>query len=490
MAAANDGVEEGRRIELRIGINLGDVIGEGSDIYGEGVNIAARLEPLAETGGIVVSDKVEAEVRGKVRAGLEDLGERQLKNIDRSVRVYRVSLDRPAPLSPAESVQARPSIAVLPFDNMSGGAEQQYLSDGITADIITELSRFRSLFVIARNSSFQYRDKAIDVRRVARELGVQFLVGGSIRCAGERLRITAQLIDAKTGDHVWAERYDRDMEDVFAVQDEMARTIAATLAGRVVASAAEKVKRKPTRDWKAYDYLLRGRERDAQYDIASAVSFYSRAIELDPGYGHAHAYLALALVVMNWYIRDPESLRRAQAHAQLALSIDAHDAASHQAAGYVAMHQGKFDQAGIHFERAVSLNPNDVLIAADHAGWLTRTGRPEEAIERLDAAMRRDPFPATWIWEIRFLALFHLKRYDEAIAALGNMSNFHDGHYADLAAAYAHAGSLAEARAAVANLRERLPGASIARVAAAEPYSKREFLDHRLEGLRKAGLPE
>jgi TolB-like protein len=382
----------------------------------------------------------------------------------------------------------RPVIAVLPFLNMSEDPGQQYFSDGITEDIITELSRFRSLIVIARHSSFKYHDG--DVYRAAKELGAHYLVEGSIRRADERLRITAQLIDASTGNHIWAERYDRNMRDIFAVQDEVAGTIAATLEGRVAASAVAKVKRKPTTDWKAYDYFLQGRDRDAHFDFAGAESFYARAAELDPAYGHAHAFRAIELAIMSGASREPELLRRAEACAQLALSLDVHDAWSHLAVGYVAMLQGNFDLSGVHLERAMGLNLNDVLIAADHAEWLVRTGKPEEALKRLDAAMKRDPFPALWVWEIRFLALFHLKRYDEAVSVLSNMSNLHRWHHIYFAAAYAHAGHLDDARAAVARYLEEMPSASITDVAASEPYSDRKFLEHFLDGLRKAGFPE
>jgi adenylate cyclase len=491
MSAHNTDLPIDRAMQLRIGVNTGDVIVEGEDIFGDGINVAARLESIAPPGGVVVSSTALDHLGNRLDVRFEDIGEQTLKNIERPVRAYQVLLGTPAaPVVSSNGRPTKPSVAVLPFANMSDDTEQQYFSDGITEDIITELSRFRSLFVIARNSSFQYRDKTTDVRRVARELGVQYVVEGSIRRAGERLRITAQLIDAKTGDHVWAERYDREMQDIFAVQDEMARTIAATLEGRVAASAAANVKRKPTRDWKAYDYFLQGRNRDAQYDFANAESFYARAVELDPTYGHAHAFRAIELAVMNWAHQEPELLRRAQACAELALSLDTHDAWSHLAVGYVAMQQGKFDLAGVHLERAVALNPNDVLIAADHAEYLVRTGRLDEALQRLDAAMKRDPFPASWIWEVRFFALFHLKRYNEAVAALSNMANLHDWHHAFFAAAYAHANRMDDAHAAVVRYLEATSNASIALVAASEPYSDRRLLEHLIDGMRKAGLPE
>jgi adenylate cyclase len=480
---------EDQRIEFRMGINVGDIIIDGGDIYGDGVNVAARLEGLAEPGGICVSAGVHDQVRDKLDLAFDDTGEKQLKNIARSVRVYRVRITQ-VTAKPAQRVHERASIAVLPFQNMSGDPEQEYFADGITEDILTELSRYRSLFVIARNSAFQYKARNVDVRQVARELGVEFVVEGSVRRSGERLRITAQLIDANSGDHVWAERYDRSMQDIFTIQEEVARTIAATLEGRVVASVVDKVKRKPTPDWQAYDYFLQGRGLDHKYYPAGAEALYARALELDPGYGHAYAFRAIALAVMHWGTEDHDLLRRADECAQKALSIDANDAWSQYAASYVSLCQSKFDLALMHSKRALSLNPNDVLIAASSANLLARMGQPEEALRRLDAAIQRDPFPATWFWEVRFRVLFHLHRYDEAIDALSNVSASYDWLQLYFAAAYAHRGRLEDARAALARFLAVEPAASVSLVARAEPYADKQLLEHFLDGLRKAGLPE
>jgi TolB-like protein len=373
---------------------------------------------------------------------------------------------------------------------MSGDPGQQYFSDGITEDIITELARYRSLFVIARNSSFQFRGPSVDMAAVRRRLGVRYIVEGSVRRADTRLRVTVQLIDAATESHLWAERYDRDIRDIFAVQDEVARTIAATLEGRVAASGIERAKRKPTGELAAYDYFLRGRERDAYIDHAGAESFFARAVELDPGYAHAHAYRAIQLVLLYWRSQQPETLQHAEACARTALSLDDQDGLSHQAMGYVALHQRQFDLAGMHFDRAMNLNPNDVYIAGDRANCLVRIGRPAEALQSLEAAMQRDPFAPTWLWVARCNALFHLKRYDEAIAALRNVSVLHFWHHAYFAAAYAYADRPDEARRELAAFLNARPDATIALVAAAEPYAAPALLDHLLDGLRKAGLPE
>src|SRR5262245_17907635 len=253
MAAANDGQAKDTQVVLRIGVSLGDVMVEGGDLYGDGVNIAARLETIAEPGGIIVSEDAHRQVRNKLHIGFEDLGPQSLKNIAEPVRAYRVAG------TPAVEIAAKPSsdklsIAVLPFVNMSGDPEQQYFSDGITEDIITELSRFRELFVIARNSSFRYRDKANDLRLIVGELAVQYIVEGSIRTAGGRVRITAGVVDIASGNQLWTEHYDRNLQDIFAIQDEVAQAIAATVEGRVTSTGAQRSRRKPTRDLAAYDY--------------------------------------------------------------------------------------------------------------------------------------------------------------------------------------------------------------------------------------------
>jgi TolB-like protein len=262
MAAREAGIAEEERLRFRIGINLGDVVrDEDGDLYGDGVNIAARLEQVAEPGGIVLSGTSADHLQGKLDCGLASLGELRLKNIERPVRAYRVALDAdvPAPMAAAlPSPPDKPAVAVLPFDNLSGDPEQAYFSDGITEDVITELARFRALLVIARNSSFAFRGKAADVREISRALGAGYVVEGSVRRAGNRVRITAQLIEATTGAHLWAERYDRPLEDVFAIQDEVARGIVATVAARVLEESELAARRRPPRDMRAYDLFLQG----------------------------------------------------------------------------------------------------------------------------------------------------------------------------------------------------------------------------------------
>ncbi len=311
----------------------------------------------------------------------------------------------------------RPSIAVLPFTNLSGDSEQQYFSDGITEDIITELSRYHSLLVIARNSCFQFRGPSVDIAAVRRALGIRYIVEGSVRKAGSQIRVTAQLSDAVTQTHIWAERYDRQVEDIFIVQDQVTRAVASTLEGRIAASGAEHARRKPTNDWVAYDYFLQGRECAYRYQVVEADSFFARAIELDSGYVHAHAWRGMQLGVAYLLDERQDTLDVAFACAQKALALDENDAWSHHAMGYVALRRCEFELSGHHYDRAISLNPNDVFTAAARANWLMHVGRLDEALASLDSILERDPYPPTWIWDIRGYVLYHLKRYDEAIIA-------------------------------------------------------------------------
>jgi TolB-like protein/Tfp pilus assembly protein PilF len=486
MKEANESLPEARRIVLRIGINLGDVIGEGSDIYGEGVNIAARLEVLADPGGICVSGKVMEEVRGKTGMSFDDMGDQVLKNITAPVRTFRARIGEPAPpSSPAPVASSKASIVVLPFSNMSGDPTQDYFADGITEDIITELARYSSLSVVARNSSFQFRGPGVDLAAVRRTLGVRYIVEGSIQKAGARIRVTAQLIDAATGNHLWAERYDRTIEDVFAVQDEVVQTIVSTLEGRLAASAAAQIRGKPTTSWVAYDYFLQGRELNNRYKIAEADDFLARAIDLDPSYAQAHAWRAQTLVAKYWYDGAPQTLEKARVCAETAWSLDNSDAWCHQAMGVVSLHSNKLAVAGIHFERAMSLNPNDVNVMGDYANWLSYMGRFDESLRYLDLAIQRDPFPPSWMWEIRGTVLLLAKRYEEAITAFQKapIENFFT--HALLASAYALAGQKENARHELALARALHPDL---RVFAALPYADEAHRNHILDGLRMAGL--
>jgi adenylate cyclase len=490
MAEANASLPEDQAIVLRVGINLGDVVVEGADLFGDGVIVASRLEALAEPGGVNVSQSVFNHVEGKIACGFQEVGEQALKNVAKPIRIYRVAGQSAAKASSDHRPGKKPSIAVLPFTNMSGDPEQQYFSDGITEDLITELARYHSLVVIARNSSFQFRGPSVDIAAVRRALGVSYVVEGSVRKAGNRIRLTAQLIDAASQAHIWAERYDREIEDVFAVQDELTCTVAATLVGRVTASDVERARRKPTKEWAAYDYFLRGRECDYRYDVVEAVANFERAITLDPDYVHAHAWLANELCVRYFFDDRPETLDEAAAHARKAVALDENDPYAHSSMAVVALRQRQFERAGQHLKRATDLNPNDVNITIDQANWLMYVGRLEEAIHCLDMAQLRDPYPPTWIWEVRGITLYFLKRYREAIAALKNVRTNHFWMPMFLAAAYAQLDQMDDARHELAIFLKLRPNASLARMRPKIDFAEEHQRVHLLDGLRKAGLPK
>ncbi|HRP29129.1 MAG TPA: adenylate/guanylate cyclase domain-containing protein, partial [Burkholderiaceae bacterium] len=386
------------RMRFRIGVHLGDVIekADGS-VYGDGVNTAARLETLAEPGGVCVSEAVECALRHRLQVRFDDLGEQTLKNLPQPVRAFRVhaaaqaapgaaqaSAPRGATAGGADSRTLKPAIAVLPFDNMSGEAEQEFFTDGITEDIITELSRFRELFVISRNSSFKYKGQKVDVAKFARELGVQYVVEGSVRKAGKRVRITVQLIDAETDRHVWAERYDRDLEDIFAIQDEVTTAIVATLPGRVEADARDRAARKPTANMAAYECVLTGKllhHRSNRADNLRAQEMLERAIALDPNYAHAHAWRACVLGQRwgyNWC--DDRSVLQPMVieELEIALALDPNDSDVHRIFAAVNLIYGNFEQCLFHQQRALALNPNDDLIVVQQGEILTWCGQPQE----------------------------------------------------------------------------------------------------------------
>ena len=384
------------------------------------------------------------------------------------------------------SISGRPVVAVLPFANQSDDSTQTYLSDGISEDIITELSRYHSLLVIARSSSFQFDASSADIEAVRRKLGVRYVVEGNVRKLGQGIRVTARLIDAESAGHLWAERYDRSTADIFSVQTEIAAAIAATLEGRIAAHGAEFVRRKPTADWDAYDNFLKGRELVYLNRSVEAEPYFARSVALDPNYVHAHAWQSLALTV-NYTLdgqRSPSIINAAVRSAQRALELDDTDAWAHQAMAYARLRQRQLQLAGLHYDRAFALNPNDVNIAADRANWLNFAGRSEEALQCLDLAMQRDPFPPTWVWEIRGFVFYQLKRYEEAIAAYLKGGENPYWMLALLAAAYAQAGQFENARRELVRLREIKPDVTL------DTFSELAITctEHLLDGLRKAGL--
>ena len=493
MAAANVGVAEDRRIVLRIGINLGDVMVEGGDLYGDGVNIAARLQALAEPGEIWIASNVHDQVENKLSLAYDDLGLREMKNLARPVHAYRIGPEASRPLVPdAVTVPTRASIAVLPFTNMSGDPNQQYFSDGITEDIITELSRFRSLFVVARNSSFQYRDKAVDVRRVARELGVHYVVEGSVRKMADRVRITAQLIDAVTGNHLWSERYDRNIHALFEVQDEVTRTIVATLVGRLEDAEIGDAMRKRTDSPAAYDNLLRGihlLRGHSDEDNRRARELFEKAVGIDPQFALAHAYLAIALLVEHDYDNAPDAITKQALDSGLAgVKLDPRDGRCHQFLAQAYRFRGEFDQALSHFERSVALNPNDANAIAQMGYALAITGRADDGVDLVRQAMQLNPFHPDWYWADLAIALYAARRYEEALDANRRFGSRAYWHSARVAACHAQLGQFAEAHLHAAEVLRLKPDFHLSDERLR--YKNPADAEHVFEGLRKAGLPE
>jgi len=496
-AEANRGLPEAKRIELRIGINLGDVIVEADDLYGDGVNIAARLETLAEPGGICVSAKVQDEVARKLDLAFEDMGEHALRNIAAPVRVFRIGLDGQAVHRPAAApaAPAKPTIAVLPFLNMSGEAAQEFFADGLTEDILTALSRFRELFVISRNSSFKYKGRTVDVQKAARELSVQYVVEGSVRKAGNRVRVTVQLIDAETERHLWTDRYDRELEDIFAIQDEVTSAIVATLPGRVEAATRERAARKPPANMAAYECVLAGKlrhHRSNREDNAEALHLLNRAIELDPNYAHAHAWKGCTLGqgwIYGWRADKEATWNEAVAELRTALSLDDNDSDVHRILAAVNIIRDDFDQAVYHQERALGLNPNDDLIVVQQGEFLTWLGRPEEGIEWIRKAMRLNPYHPERFWNHLGRAYFVARRYDEAIEAFKRITVADQFHHAFLAACQAQVGNDAAARDQARQVLKRDSGFSVASYLATLHYKQDSDRAHHRDSLLKAGLP-
>ncbi|WP_027547781.1 adenylate/guanylate cyclase domain-containing protein [Bradyrhizobium sp. WSM2254] len=504
MAGRNVDVPEDRRMLFRIGINLGDVLIEGDDILGDGVNIAARLEGIAEPGSIYISDAAHQQVRDKLDVIFEDRGEHQLKNIARPAKVYRVQgAGAAASPLPTLSLPQNPSIAVLPFQNMSGDPAQDYFSDGIAEDIITELSRFRSLFVVARNSSFSLRGKT-DVNEVGRRLGVRYLVEGSVRKADKRVRVTVQLLDAASGNHLWGERYDRKLEDIFVVQDEITRAVVSTLPGRLENADRDLAKRKQTSNITAYDLVLLGNERWRRLtrkDLADALDHFRSAVALDPHYARAHANVAWTHVC-NVFLEaaDASSLDEALRHVEIALDIDDSDAWSHGVFGQLLFLLKRDDEAEIHFKRALGFNPNDADVPAVFGNVLVYWGRWREALTWIDTAKRLNPLPPNIYHWYHALALYSAREYEQAIRALREIRTLDRWSHGLLAACYGQIDRLDEARSELdafigereRELRERgeaLPLSSLDLVLSrADRYRDPLDREHFLEGLRKAGL--
>jgi adenylate cyclase len=496
--ARNAALAENRRMQLRVGINLGDVIIDGDDLYGDGVNLAARLEGLAEPGGICISETVYQHVRQRVPVAYQDLGKQQVKNLVEPVRVYRVGV-RSAPGTVATEKSGAtaegPSMVVLPFANMSGEAEQEFFADGLTEDILTELSRFRHLFVISRNSAFKYKGKAVDVRQAARELGVEYVIEGSVRKVGNRVRVTVQLIDGEADRHIWAERYDRELEDIFAIQDEVTTAIVATLPGRLEAAARERVARKPTDNMAAYECVLAGKllhHRSNAADNAAALRLLERAVTLDPNYAHAHAWRACVLGQswVNGYCQDRDATwAEVVRELQIALELDSNDSDVHRILAAVNLTNLQHEKAVFHQERALALNPNDDLIVVQQGEILTWLGRPEEGIPWIEKAMRLNPYHPERFWNHLGRAFFAARRYADAVSAFSRITAPDHLHHAFLAACHAELGNDAAARTHATEVIRREPAFCIENYLNKLHYKRDEDREHHRQALIKAGLP-
>jgi adenylate cyclase len=536
LQARNAELPEDRRMEFRIGINLGDVIEEEDRIYGDGVNITARLEALADPGGICVSKTAFDQIETKLPLGYEYLGEQPVKNIPKPVGAYRVLMERRQRIliggvalvlvvigaliwnfylrPPAVEVASvekmayplpdKPSIAVLPFVNMSGDPDQEYFADGLTEDIITVLSKTPDLFVIARLSTFTYKDKPVEVQQIGRELGVRYVLEGSVQRADDTVRITAQLIDATTGHHVWAERYDRELKGVFAVRDDVTQSIVATLIGKDSGKLMEaEIKRafgKESERLDAYDYVLRGTAyltRFTKEANAEAKRLFKKAIELDPEYARAYTGLAHALHhdVEHGFGEQPDkSLEHGFRLARKAVALDASDYRNHWVLGMLHLARKEHAQALAAYERAYKLNASDANFLAERAGFLIRSGRGEEALVSVKRALRVNPFHPEWYTGVLGWAYFDTGQYENAIDTFRKLSNPPGWVRRLIAASLAQLDRMHEARTEVEKYLEVEPNFSLRGLAEdirkTRPFRDPEHLARYLRALRKAGLPD
>ncbi len=503
IAARNGDVPEDRRLVLRIGVNLGDVVIDGADIQGDGVNVAARLEGLAEPGGICISDGVHEQVRDRLDHAFEDMGAQTVKNIDRPVRAWRWTAEgsaaAPEPGASADAgVSDKPSIAVLPFDNMSGDAEQGYFADGISEDIITDLSKVSGLFVIARNSSFAYRGKSPDIRNVCRELGVRYVLEGSVRRAGDRVRINAQLIEGTGGGHVWADRFDRDLADIFAVQDEVTREIVGAL--KVALTAGEETQREGRRkvDPEAYDLYVRARAHlfrftpEANLECRASLE---KALARDPTLAAAQAMIALSLATdyfNGWNGSSLETMTTARRIAEDAVRSDPTEVQAYHAIALTRMWSGNLDKALEAAEKALELNPN-------FAGGVVALGQARDfagdhrgAIEAAEKALALDPHYDIGM-QLLGRAQFGLEQDDDALKSFEQrlaLNPNSDMSRAFLTAIHGLAGRQDEARQNLEKLRAVNPSFSVEALRKIYPYKSPAVMDRLADGLAKAGFTE
>lgn len=549
MSDRNADVPEDERIEFRIGINVGDVIDEDDDIHGDGVNVAARLEGFAATGGVSVHQNVRNQVRDKLDLDFEDQGEVDAKNIERPIRVFHVVLNEKAanlttsiiarqqnpisrsmriivpiflallivsgilwwqfngpdfePLEAAEMKQPlpeKPSIAVLAFSDLSQGADKDYLSDAISEEIISKLSRFSEFFVIARNSSFFYKGKAADVRDIAKELGVRYILEGSQQKSGEQLRVTAQLIDATAGNTIWVETYDRDMADIFALQDEITRTIVAALEQSINLAEYDRLLRQPTDNLQAYELIYRSRAERLKFTPEShkeALRLAEEAVEFDPGY--SAAYFSMAWVHINCFrwgwcadrARE-DALETAFSMAEKAVEIDPDSSLAHWVLASAEMQSGDLEQAEAEYNRAIALNPNSAGVLADSAEVLVYLGRVDEALSRIKSAIRLNPHHPDWyLWTLAWVQYF-AGEYEDGLASIRQMTRMPNLARRTEAALFVRLGRIDEAQAVIVELLKNEPGHTLndLRHSLEGKFRDASVADRFIDDLRKAGLPD
>jgi adenylate cyclase len=496
MAKLNTAIPEDRRIEFRIGINVGDIIIDEGDVFGDGVNIAARVETLARPGSVCISENAYQQIKGKLPLEFADMGEQHLKNIAEPMRIYGVRLGETSTRQTL-ALPNKPSIAVLPFQNISGDTEQEYFADGMVEDIITALSRMRWLFVIARNSSFIYKGRAIDVKQVGLELGVRYVLEGSVRKAANRVRITGQLIEAATGNHLWAERYDGELTDIFSLQDEITRKVVAAIEPKLLEAEGARSQSRSADDLSAWDKVVQANFlfwRLTKPDSQAAIDILKRVIETHAEYAPAYSRLAFILLYsrqVGWISIDPE-LKEAATLASRASELDDSDPWAHLALGYVAYTRRHTEEAIEEIQRALDLNPNFAAAHCYLGCALAMDGQSERAIDHISQGIRMSPHdPQNAMFNAHLAAAHYLAgRYTEAVSfarkALQQRSGLTNAHRIYVAS-LAQAGQLDEARAALARLQQLHPENSIAWIERTIPYTPGPMAKF-LEGMRKAGL--
>jgi adenylate cyclase len=500
MPARNAGMGKEEELRLRAGIHLGEIIVAGDDIYGTGVNVAARLESIAEPGGICISNLVYDQVQSTLDLDYRDMGEQTVKNISRPVRTFAISergshgkIAPPPDVELGTRAGEGASIAVLPFSNLSNDPDQDYFADGMVEDIITALSRFKSLLVIARNSAFTYKGRAVDIREVARKLAVRYVLEGSVRKAGARVRITAQLIEAATGTHLWADRFDGALEDVFDLQDKITEIVVGIIEPQIRKAEIKRSRRKPPENLDAYELVLQGinlRHRAQIEDDLMARGMFEQAVSLDPDYAFARVQLALAHLQQFFWDDSPVALDKAQEIAEEALRIDDTEAWSHMVLAVVHTHRRNFELAIRHGERACALNPGDAGIAAKMGLLLANTGRSDEGIVLIERAMRLNPLEADSYRDYHGIALFSAGRYAEALLSFQVAPNPKYYDHVWMAMCHAQLGDLEKARHHGRRCLELAPDFTVTRVAKKEPIRDPAVLERWLSALRISGIPE